>query len=93
MKNADGTPKTHKIRLLVEVNGIYADDILMIAEQWGDDTTAYDVLEEELRMDCTITVVNLPGDGNLSDDFGITCHQGLIVGAEVVPIDERGPRG
>ncbi len=48
------------------------------------------VLEDEIRFDVGVTIVTLPGEKCGNDDFYVTAHNGVIVGARVV---DRGVLG
>lgn len=77
------------LRLTVEIPDVYADDLPDTAALWADGRTPTPrhyldaVLEEWLREDATITVVTLPGEKSMNDEFGIHGYNCTIVGVSV----------
>lgn len=74
--------------LHIEVPGIHADDLPQNAAELSDgEPTPEDylfvVIEEWMRAQVGLTVVTLPGEKNMSDDFEVHAYNGRIVGAEV----------
>jgi hypothetical protein len=89
-------PKPTKTLVLhVEVPGVYADDLPQSAAEWADadgpspEDFLYVVTEEWMRPEVGLTIVTIPGEKNLSEDFEIHAYTGRIVGAEV---KDRNPR-
>lgn len=82
--------RTKKLILHVEVPEYYADDIPEGVLLWeGTPDNPRDVanyLAEEIRSDVGLTVVTIPGDKCMNDDFGVFATTGRIVGAQVVDI-------
>ncbi len=75
------------LRLTIEIPGIYADDLDEAATLWadGEEVTSEDyldvVLREWMRSEVGITIVTLPGDKAMNDDFGVHSYEARIVGA------------
>ena len=85
--NVKAVPKK-TLYLTVEVPGIYADDLPASAAELSDgEPTPEDylfvVVEEWMRQEVGLTIVTLPGEKCMSDDFEICAYTGRIVGAEV----------
>jgi hypothetical protein len=86
-----GHQRKHLV-LHVEIPGFYADDLDDLAaifsgpEPPGPRERLDVVLEEWLRGDVGITLVGLPGDKCMSDDFDIRTYTGRIVGAETLDV-------
>lgn len=84
---ADKPKKT--LVLHVTVPGFYADDLDDCAKEYADEEepTARErlevVLEEWMREEIGITLVSLPGEKSMSDDFEVHAYTGRIVGAEL----------
>lgn len=74
---------TKKLILYIEVPGIWVDDILEQAIEFGDEVVDI-ILEEFMRCEVGLTIVTLPGDKAMSDDFGVHSYTCQVVGAEVV---------
>jgi hypothetical protein len=80
-----------KMRLIlhIEVSGVWADDLPASAAEWADggEPSPQDyldvVLEEWMRPEVGLTIVTLPGEKCMSDDFEVSAHTGRVVGAEV----------
>lgn len=74
--------------LHIAVPGFWADDLEECARNYADtdDPTPEDrlevVLEEWMRQEVGITLVSLPGEKNMNDDFEVRAYTGVIVGAE-----------
>ncbi len=84
------TPEPTKTLILhIAVPGIWADDLPQAAAEWAatDEPTPQDYLdavtEEWMRQEVGLTIVSLPGDGNLNDEYEVHAYDGRIVGAEV----------
>lgn len=83
--------QTKTLVLHIEVPGVYADDLPQAAREIMDgdldDPTSQDyfyvVTEEWMREEVGLTIVTLPGEKNLNEDFEIHAYTGRIVGAEV----------
>lgn len=83
--------------LHVRVPGIWADDMNEMVAIWTEDKdddyepTARDMADwlthEAMREEVGITIVTLPTEKSMNDDFLICSYTGIIVGAEVT--DER----
>ena len=89
------TPEPTKVLILhIEVPGVWADDLPESAAVWADGREPdaqdylYVVTEEWMRQEVGLTIVTLPGEKNLSDDFGVHAYTGRIVGAEVRSVEE-----
>lgn len=86
------TRPTKKLVLTIVVDGIWADDLPESAALWAqkDDPSPEDylnvVLEEWMRADIGITLVTLPGDKCMNNDFLVTAHNGTIIGAGVTDV-------
>lgn len=84
-----------RLVLHVEVPGVYADDLPQAAAFLSEphQPTPQDyldmVLEEWMRPEVGLTIVTLPGLGEMSEDFEVHAYTGRIVGVEVRPIDEQ----
>ena len=78
-----------RLVLHIEVEGFNADDLdelaAIVAEP--DPPTAADrlyiVTEEWVRPDVGLTLVTIPGDKCMNDDFEVAAFNGRIVGAAV----------
>lgn len=85
----DKKKPTKVLVLHVEVPGIWADDLPESAAEWATDgePTAENyldvVLEEWMQRQVGLTIVTIPGDGNLSEDFEVHAYTATIVGAGV----------
>jgi hypothetical protein len=86
---SDATPEARKHLVLhVEIPGFYADDldqcagVLSEPDAPGPEDRLYIVTEEWMRAEVGITLVGLPGEKCLSDDFEVRAFTGRIVGAE-----------
>ena len=85
------------LRLTIEIPDIYADDLQEAAELWADgepvspDDYLSVVLQEWMRPEVGITIVTLPGDKSMRDDFGVHAYTGRIVAAAIGDGDEGGP--
>jgi hypothetical protein len=79
-----------KLRLTIEVDGIWADDLDECAgymsepEPPGPRERLYVVTEEWMRPDVVLTVCTIPGEKCMNDDFEMQALTGRIVGAEAV---------
>lgn len=87
---------TKVLRLTVEVPGLWADDLDEHAAMYADGApTARDrldvVLEEWMRPDVGLTIVTIPGDKCMSDDFEVHAYTCTVVGAEAVPKSDARP--
>lgn len=86
------TPKK-KLRLTIEIDGIWADDLDECAGYLSDpdppdgEDRLYVVTEEWMRPEVTITIVTIPGEKCMNDDFEVIPYRGRIVGAEAVDRD------
>ena len=75
--------------LHVQVEGFYADDLDEMAGYVREEGTVtpedrlYVVTEEWMRPEVGITLVSLPGEKEMNDDFMVKAFNGRIVGAEV----------
>lgn len=87
--NAD-CPGRHLV-LHVEIPGFWADDldecaaVLSEPDPPGPEDRLYVVTEEWMRETVGITLVSIPGEKCLSDDFEVKAFTGRIVGAEARP--------
>lgn len=84
----DHGPKK-KLVLHIEVEGFNADDLDEMADIWADGDPGdrarerlYVVTEEWVRPDVGLTLVTVPGDKCMNDDFDVVAFNGRIVGAE-----------
>ena len=77
--------------LHIEIPGFYADDLDECARDMMDldeseapdaESRLYIVTEEWMRAEVGLTLVSIPGDKCLSDDFEVKAFTGRIVGAE-----------
>jgi hypothetical protein len=88
-------PRKHLV-LHVEIPGFYADDLDQCAGYLsepgapGPEDRLYVVTEEWMREEVGITLVSLPGEKCLSDDFEVRAFTGRIVGAESREVERRG---
>ena len=79
-----------KLRLTIEIDGIWADDLDESAAIYSDpdppDAQARldVVLEEWMRPEVILTIVTLPGEKCLNREFEVLPYRGVIVGAETV---------
>lgn len=89
MKKQEEVPQKRFI-LHVEVEGFYGDDLDEMAGciSQPDPPTAEDrlciVTEEWMRPDVGLTLISLPGEKCMSDDFEVFAYVGRIVGAEIM---------
>lgn len=80
---------TKTLVLHIEVPGIYADDlpdraaVLSEPDPWTPSDLLFVVVEELMREEVGLTIVTLPGEKEMSDDFEICAYTCRIVGAEV----------
>lgn len=85
---AEPTPSPKKVLVLhVEVEGFWADDLDEAAEMYGYEPGdpkggAVVVTEEWMRETVGLTLVGIPGDKCMSDDFEVHAYTARIVGAE-----------
>lgn len=74
---------TKTLILHIRVPGIYVDDLPGLAAEW--DCEIVDMLiEEQIRADVGLTIVTLPGEKCMNDDFEVHAYTATIVGADVV---------
>lgn len=78
------------LRLTVEVPGLWADDLDEAAAMYADGEPTAEarldvVLEEWMRPEVGLTIVTIPGDKCMNDDFQVHAFTCRIVGAEAVP--------
>jgi hypothetical protein len=85
-----GTAEPTKALILhIEIPGFYADDLPAYAAVLSEpdppkpEDYLYVVTEEWMRTEVGITLVGLPGEKCMSDDFEVCAYTGRIVGAEV----------
>lgn len=74
---------TKKLILYIEVPGVWVDDIPEQATEFECEIIDI-LLEEFMRPQVGLTIVGVPGEKCMNDDFQVyayTCH---VVGAEVV---------
>jgi len=75
--------------LHIEVPDIYADDLQATAKFYakpnepGPEDYLDVVTEEWMRPEVGLTIVTLPGEKNMNEDFEIHAYTGRIVGAEL----------
>ena len=80
-------PRKHLV-LHIEIPGFWADDLdrcagyLSEPDPPGPEDRLYIVTEEWMRAEVGITLVGLPGEKCMSDDFEVRAYTGRIVGAE-----------
>jgi hypothetical protein len=99
MTNSPQPKKT--LVLHIEVPGVYADDLPASAAECvgegqtpGSEDYLFVVTEEWMRPEVGLTIVTLPGEKNLNEDFEVHAYTGRVVGAEVRDHpDRRGPEG
>ena len=78
--------------LHIKVPGIYADDLDESARLWSSIATGVAepedylnvVLEEWMRDTVGLTIVTLPSEKSLNEDFEVHSYEVTIVGAETV---------
>lgn len=74
--------------LHIEVPGFYADDLDQLAaimsepDPPGPDDRLFVVIEEWMREEVGVTLVSIPGEKCMNDDFEVKAFTGRIVGAE-----------
>ncbi len=84
---------TKTLVLHIEVPGVYADDLPRAAAECsrGAEPTPEDYLfvvtEEWMREEVGLTLVTLPGEKNLNEDFEVHAYTGRIVGADVREVE------
>jgi hypothetical protein len=90
-ENGESVPRQKKrLRLTIEVPDMWADDLDEHAGYYSepDPPTAEDrlelVLSEWMRAEVGLTIVTLPGDKCMNDDFQVVAYTGRIVAAETV---------
>jgi len=83
------TDKPRKCLVLhVEIPGFYADDLDECAALYAEPEAPGPrerldvVIEEWMRAEVGITLVSLPGEKCMNDDFQVHAYTGRIVGAE-----------
>jgi hypothetical protein len=87
--DASGPPVAKTLVLHIEVPGFNADDLDELAgflsepDPPGPQDRLDIVIEEWMREEVGLTLVSLPGDKCMNDDFVVTAFTGRIVGAEV----------
>jgi len=80
---------TKVLVLHIEVPDIWADDLPEHAGYWSDsdqpgpDDYLSVVTEEWMREEVGLTIVTLPGEKSMSDDFEVHAYTCRIVGASV----------
>jgi len=80
---------TKKLVLYVEIPGLWADDLPELAGYMsepkppGPDDYLYVVTEHWMRPDIGLTIVTIPGDKCMNDDFEVHAYTARIIGAEV----------
>jgi hypothetical protein len=85
----NGRCPVKRLVLHIEVPGVYADDIPQSAavlsepNEPGPEDYLFVVTEEWMREEVGLTIVTLPGEKNLNEDFEVHAYTGRIVGAEV----------
>lgn len=85
----DEQPNPTKVLILhIEVPGIWADDLPSAAAEIALSTVATPedyrlVVTEWMREEVGLTLVTLPGLGEMNEDFEVHAYTGRIVGAEV----------
>lgn len=79
-----------KLRLVIEVDDVWADDLDECAGHMsepdppGDAERLYVVTEEWMRPDVVLTFCTIPGPKCMNDDFSLVSSSARIVGAEAV---------
>lgn len=68
---------------------LYADDAQEAADEFYKGDVGRLVLEEWLREEVGITLVFLPGDKCMNDEFGVNAYVGKIIGAETKGDDDE----
>lgn len=89
---SDQQQPTKTLVLHIAVPDFWADDLdqsaAFIAEFRDREPTAEDrlevVLEEWMRREVGITLVSLPGEKSMADDFVVGAFNGRVVGVEVI---------
>jgi hypothetical protein len=82
-------PGTKTLILHIEVPGIYADDLPASAAIYAesDEPSPKDYLdvvtEEWMRPEVGLTIVTIPGEKTMNDDFEVHAYTCRIVGADV----------
>lgn len=77
-----------KLILHIEIDGIWADDLDESAgycsqpDPPGPEDRLYVVTEEWMRPTVGLTIVTIPGEKCMSDDFEVHAYTARIVGAE-----------
>ncbi len=82
---------TKALRLTIEISAedLYANDLPEAAKLWaeGEEPTPEDyldvILEEWMREEVIVTVVTLPGEKGMANDFDVYPYRAHIVGAAV----------
>jgi hypothetical protein len=88
--------QTRHLVLHVEIPGFWADDLDQCAAHLsepdppGPDDRLFIVTEEWMREEVGITLVSIPGEKCMSDDFEVRAYTGRIIGADTT--DVAGPR-
>lgn len=83
-------PAAAPLRLVleIEVPGFYVDGT---TQEFADehDLTVFDIVTEEwMRRDVGLTLVSIPGEKCMNDDFEVHAMDGRIVGARIVKEEE-----
>lgn len=86
-------PEPKKVLVLhIRVPGIWVDDLEETAKEF--ECSIGDLITDEyMRSEVGLTIVTLPDDKCLNDDFGVHAYTATIVGAEAQLIDGTGADG
>ena len=90
------TDQRKHLVLHIEIPGYYADDLDTCAASYSEPEPPgprerLDVVTEEwMRTEVGITLVGLPGEKCMSDDFEVRAFTGRIVGAETRDVRQSG---
>lgn len=91
--------------LQIEVPEFFADDLDEMAGYISEpdppdaEDRLYVVVNEWMRSDCGITIVSIPGDKCMNDDFEVAAFTGRVVGASTrvlaveAPSEDATPNG
>lgn len=73
-----------RLILEIEVFGINVEGIQEAADEWN--LSVDDILADEvMRREVGVTIVTVPGEKCMNDDFTVSAHDGRVVGARIIP--------
>lgn len=73
-----------RLVLEIEVPEFNADGIQAAADEFCDGDVLFIVTEELMRRDVGLTLVSIPGEKCMNDDFEVHAMDGRIIGARII---------